>query len=94
MILLFSVSLAKSVIYIQGVVTDWSPDHLAGIVQTDSRELVVRRKDFVPGGFVGNIVGKIVQFQEEDNGGSCVSVLARARCVVIASCRCAACQCV
>ena len=72
---MFSVSLAKSVIYTQGVVTDWSPDHLAGIIQTDSREFVVSRKDFLPGGFVGNIVGKIVKFQEEDERASCVSVV-------------------
>ena len=68
-------SLVKSVIYKQGVVTDWSPEHLAGIILTDNRELVVRRKDFLAGGFVGNIVGKIVKFQEEDLGASCVSVV-------------------
>lgn len=68
-------SLVKSVIYKQGVVTDWSPEHLAGIILTDNRELVVRRKDFLPGGFVGNIVGKIVKFKEEDEGASCVSVV-------------------
>ena len=72
---LSSVSLVKSVIYKQGVVTDWSPDHLAGIIQTDNSQLVVRRKDFLPGGFVGNIVGKIVKFKEEDDGASCVSVV-------------------
>ena len=72
---LFSVSLVKSVIYKQGVVTDWYPDHLAGIIQTDNRDLVVSRKDFLPGGFVGNIVGKIVKFKEEEEGASCVSVV-------------------
>ena len=68
-------SLAKSVIYTQGVVTNWSPDHLAGIIQTNNRELVVTRKDFLPGGFVGNIVGRIVKLKEEEDRASCVSVV-------------------
>ena len=58
----------KSAVYREGVVTRWTPSLLAGIVNTGEEEIVINRKDFVPGGFVGNIVGKFVRFQLDKNG--------------------------
>jgi len=62
-----SVRLVKSAVYREGVVTRWTPSLLAGIVNTGEEEIVINRKDFVPGGFVGNIVGKFVRFQLDNN---------------------------
>jgi len=70
-----SVVLVKSVIYQQGVVTHWSPAHLAGIIQAGNKEIIVSRKDFLPGGFIGDIIGKVVKFKEEDEEATCVSIV-------------------
>ena len=67
--------LVKSVIYQQGVVTHWSPERLAGVIKTNTKEIIVNRKDFLPGGFVGDIVGKIVKFKEDGEEANCVSVV-------------------
>ena len=47
----------------QGVVSHWVPQQLAGVVTCDTRELLVTRKAFVPGGFTADIVGKLVRFK-------------------------------
>ena len=59
----------KSAVYREGVVTRWTPSLLSGIVNTGEEEVIIKRKDFVPGGFVGNIVGKFVRFQLNNTGG-------------------------
>ena len=58
----------KSAVYREGVVTRWTPSLLAGIVNTGEEEIVINRKNFAPGGFVGNIVGKFVRFQLDNTG--------------------------
>ena len=58
-----SVRLVRSAVYSEGVVTHWSPAHLAGTINTGRQEITVLRRDFVAGGFVGNIVGRFVKFR-------------------------------
>ena len=60
--------MVKSAVYREGVVTRWTPSLLAGIVNTGEEEIVINRKNFAPGGFVGNIVGKFVRFQLDNTG--------------------------
>ena len=64
-----SVRLVKSAVMHQGVITHWVPHQLAGIINNGHQEIVVHRKDFVAGGFRGDIVGKMVKFkvETEDN---------------------------
>ena len=65
-----SVKLVKSVVYEQGVITHWVPEKLAGIINNGHTELVIHRKDFVRGGFVGDIIGKIVRYKLDESDGS------------------------
>jgi len=69
-----SVRLVKSAVYREGVVTRWTPSLLAGIVNTGEEEIVINKKDFVPGGFVGNIVGKFVRFQLDNPGSAATHI--------------------
>ena len=64
----------KSAVYREGVVTRWTPSLLAGIVNTGEEEIVINKKDFVPGGFVGNIVGKFVRFQLDNPGSAATHI--------------------
>ncbi len=70
----FSVRLVKSAVYREGVVTRWTPSLLAGIVNTGEEEIVINRKNFAPGGFVGNIVGKFVRFQLDNTGSAATHI--------------------
>ena len=53
----------KSINFSEGVITHWLPSHLSGVINTGSSEITVNRADFVPGGFVGDIIGKFVKFK-------------------------------
>ena len=57
------VKLVKIVEWRKGMVTHWVPEELAGVIMMEKEEVIVYRREFVPGGFAPNIVGKIVQFK-------------------------------
>ena len=46
-----------------GRVTHWVPDQVAGVIETVEGDVMVSRKDFIPGGFVADIVGRQVRFR-------------------------------
>ena len=46
-----------------GRVTHWVPDQVAGVIETANGDVMVSRKDFIPGGFVADIVGRQVSFR-------------------------------
>jgi hypothetical protein len=46
-----------------GRVTHWVPEQLAGVISTLEGDVLVSRGDFIPGGFVPDIVGRQVQFR-------------------------------
>ena len=46
-----------------GLVSHWVPDQLAGVIQTEEGDVLVHRRDFIPGGFVADIVGRKVKFR-------------------------------
>jgi len=69
-----SVKLIKSAIFTEGVITNWFPSQLSGIINTGVSEVPVTRKNFVPGGFVGDIIGKFVKFKIDINGNHAIHV--------------------
>jgi len=69
-----SVKFVKSAIFSEGVVTNWIPSQLGGTISTGISEVPVVRKNFVPGGFVGDIVGKFVKFKIDINGNHAIHV--------------------
>ena len=46
-----------------GRVTHWVPDQVAGVIETSNGDVMVSRADFIPGGFVADIVGRQVRFR-------------------------------
>jgi len=58
-----SVKVVKSSDWREGIVTHWVPEELAGVIKTGKEEVLVYRKEFVPGGFAPDIVGKTVKFK-------------------------------
>ena len=48
---------------VEGRVTHWVPEHLAGVIQTEEGDVLVTRAAFIPGGFVPDIVGRRVEFR-------------------------------
>eukprot|EP00092_Neocalanus_flemingeri_P039913 GFUD01043473.1.p1 GENE.GFUD01043473.1~~GFUD01043473.1.p1 ORF type:complete len:481 (-),score=199.71 GFUD01043473.1:95-1468(-) len=57
------VRIMKNVEWKKGMVTHWVPEELAGVIRTQEQEVLVYRKEFVPGGFAPDIVGKMVKFK-------------------------------
>eukprot|EP00092_Neocalanus_flemingeri_P033978 GFUD01036946.1.p1 GENE.GFUD01036946.1~~GFUD01036946.1.p1 ORF type:complete len:144 (+),score=67.68 GFUD01036946.1:58-432(+) len=57
------VRIVKSVEWKKGMVTHWVPEELAGVILSQEQEVLVYRKEFVPGGFAPDIVGKMVKFK-------------------------------
>ena len=55
------VRLVKKSEWRKGIVTNWVPEELAGVIR--SEEVLVYRKEFVPGGFDSDIVDKSVKFK-------------------------------
>ena len=54
---------ADSTCHTVGRVTHWVPDQVAGVIETANGDVMVSRKDFIPGGFVADIVGRQVSFR-------------------------------
>lgn len=48
---------------VEGRVTHWVPEQLAGVIQTEEGDVLVTRADFIPGGFVADIVGRRVELR-------------------------------
>ena len=51
----------EAVMVRSGLVTHWVLEELAGVIR--SEEVLVYRREFVPGGFDSDIVGKSVKFK-------------------------------